>query len=371
MSYCGGVRIAVDVTPLAGSQTGIGRFVKQLVKGLSTYEDLELVGLAMTARGREEIAALIGDDVALSRPAPARLLREVWKRVDWLSAEKLTGPVDVVHGTNYVVPPTTKAAQLVSVHDLSAWHDSDLVHSSSRDYPQLVQRALDRGAHVHAISAHVGAEIRQELGVPEERLHVVHLGLTPGPPATPGAGRAQTGGRPYLLAVGTIEPRKDFPLLVDVFADLADTYPELDLVIAGGPGWGVEDLQAAIERNKLASRVHRVGFVSDQQKADLLAEAELVVSAARYEGFGFVPLEAMAAGTPVVAVAGGAIPEVCGDAAQIVPVGDPAALTSAIGSVLADAKLSESLIASGHERSKCFTWRETIAGLRQVYSDLT
>lgn len=364
------MRVALDVTPLAGPKTGIGRFVSDLAIGLRDEPDLDLVGLALTARGRGTISDVLGEDTVLSRPAPARLLRKAWTRGAWPAVELLTGSVDLVHGTNYVVPPTRRAVSLVSVHDLSAWQDPSLVHDSSRVYPELVRRALDRGAHVHAISEFVGREIQQMFGVQDDHLHVVHLGLPPSPNAVAGAGRALVDGKSYVLAIGTIEPRKDFPLLVEAFAKLAPQHSDLRLAIAGGAGWGHDALIESIERHGLDSRVQLLGFVSDQQKADLLHDAEIVVSSARYEGFGFVPLEAMAAGTPVVAASGGAIPEVCGGAAKLVPVHDAEALAQALTNVLEDPALANELIERGAKRSAEFGHEQTLAKMLRVYRRL-
>lgn len=369
-AYAQRVRVAIDVTPLAGDQTGIGLFVRELMRFCNGVDDLEVVGLAMTARGRDEISQQLGAGVPLSRPAPARLLRELWQRCALPPVEVLSGPVEVVHGTNYVVPPARNAATLVSVHDLSAWHSDDLVHTSSRIYPQLVRRALDRGSHIHAISQFVADEICEELRVAPERVHVVHLAAPRHTAGDPEAGRSLLGGRPYLLSIGTIEPRKDFPLVIEALANLASSEPELCLAVAGGEGWGTDDFDAAVRKFGLEDRVVKLGYVSDSQKADLLAGAEVLVSAARYEGFGLVPIEAMAAQTPVVAAAGGAVPEVCGDAAQLVPVQDVEALTEAISLVLTNSEHRSGLVAAGLTRCQSFTPERTGKQMVDLYRTL-
>lgn len=368
------MRIAVDVTPLAGERTGIGLFVNELVNGLAqqaaTDRDLELVGLAMTARGRDSILKTLPPGIPLSRPAPARLLRETWSRSDFPPVEILTGSVDVVHGTNYVVPPSRRAATLVTIADLGAWHSPDRVHPSSLAYPALVQRALDRGAHVHAMSEYVASEIRADLGVRADRVHTIPIGIGRSVEGDHDRGKKMIGSRPYILAVGTIEPRKNFPVLVQTLALLSDEYPDLVLAIAGGKGWGEDALDEAISVAGASGRVVKLGFVSDQQKADLYAGAELLVSAAGYEGFGVVPLEAMAAALPVVAVAGGSIPEVCGDAARLVSTADPDHLAQAIQEILSDARLRASMVERGLVQVSTFTWQSTVTAMLGLYRDL-
>ncbi len=364
------LRVAVDVTPLAGDRSGIGIFAAALVAGLAAAPGIEPVGLAMTAAGRTEIRGALPAAVALSRPAPARVLRALWARSNQPTVGLLAGPVDVVHGTNYVVPPGGSAAELVSVHDLSPWRTPDAVAPSSRAYPLLVERALARGAHVHAISAFVAAEIVADLGVPEERVHVVHLAADELPAGASERGRLLAGTDRFVLAIGSEEPRKDFPGLVRAVAEVGSLEPDMRLVIAGGSGEGSAGLTEAVAASGMADRVVRLGYVSDQQKADLLAAAAVVASTSTYEGFGIVPVEAMAAGVPVVAVAGGSIPEVCGDAAELVPVGDPEAMAAGLARLLGDNDLRAERIARGHRQVERFSWASTVGGLTAVYRQL-
>ncbi len=376
------MRVALDVTPLAGARTGIGLFAAAMVEEFADPDHrVELVGLAMTARGRDEIATALHDAGAtLGRAAPARLLRAAWGRIDLPPVEWLTGPVDVVHGTNYVVPPARRAAQLVSVHDLSAWRDPEQVTPTSRAYPRLVERALARGAHLHTISGFVADEIEADLGVSRDRIHTVHLAADTLPPAEPGAGLRQVAAdRPddrravaerFVLAVGSVEPRKDYPRLVAAFDAIATDRPDLALAIAGGPGWGSEALADAIAASAHGERIRLLGHVTAEEKASLLHDAAVVVSSATYEGFGIVPLEAMAAGSPVVAVAGGSVPEVCADAAVLVPPSDNDALAAAMAAVLDDGAAAAGLVAAGRRRAERFSWASTARGLVDVYRSL-
>lgn len=325
----------------------------------------------MTARGRDRIRRVLAGDVVLSRPAPARALHHLWHRMDHPSVRWLTGPVDVVHGTNYVVPPGGGAAELVSIHDLTPWRTPDDVAPTSRAVPSFVDRAIRRGAHVHAISHHTAAEIVDEIGVSPDRVHAIHLAA----PEIGPVGRAERGHRradatEYLLAVGPIEARKEYPTLVRVLERLSARHPHLHLVIAGGSGRASAALDAAIERSTVRDRVRLVGYVTPEVKADLMVGSRAVVSSASYEGFGIVPVEAMRAGVPVVAAAGGALPEVCGDAADLVPVGDVEAMATAIERQLDDQAHREALIGRGRARATHFRWSRTVSELIELYREL-
>jgi glycosyltransferase involved in cell wall biosynthesis len=360
------IRVALDLTPLLGQRTGVGHMVAHLVDGLRGRPGVDLRGFALTWRGRRAL-----DDaapgVAAGRPLPARPCRWLWSRVDRPTITVASGPLDVVHGTNYVVPPGGGAAELVTVHDLTAWHWPELVHPHSRAYPRLVARAAARGAHVHAVSRFVGDEVAAVVGVPPERVHVVPQAVTPLAPGDASRGRDLAGGGDYVLAVGTVEPRKDYPTLVAAMARLAGEVPGVGLVIAGGEGWGSDALDEALARTATGPLVRRLGYVSTADKADLLAGARVLAYPSRYEGFGFVPLEAMAAGVPVVATRAGAVPEVVGDAAVLCPVGDADALADALAVVLVDEARRAELVGAGRRRAAAFTWPATVDALAGVY----
>ncbi len=172
-----------------------------------------------------------------------------------------------------------------------------------------------------------------------------------------------------MLAVGTAEPRKDLPGLVRAFDLLAASRPELGLVLAGPDGWGTADLERAMAAAVHRRRIVRTGWVDDATLGGLLAGAAVLAYPSVYEGFGFPPLQAMAAGVPVVATDAGAVPEVVGDAALVVPVGEPEALAEAVGRVLDDPTLAASLVTRGRARSARYTWDRCADGLTTLYRD--
>jgi alpha-1,3-rhamnosyl/mannosyltransferase len=241
-------------------------------------------------------------------------------------------------------------------------------------YPGLLRRAIAGGAHLHVVSGFVADEVVELLGADRERVHVVRNGIEPdavaGGVAARGHGLAGTDR--YLLTVGTVEPRKDHASLVLAFAALAGAEPDLRLVLAGADGWGTAALDAAIDAlaPSTRERVVRLGFVDDAARADLLAGATALAFPSVYEGFGLPPLEAMAAGVPVVATAAGALVEVLGDAADLVPVGDVDALAGALGRVLGDDAHRADLVRRGRQRAAGATWAEPRAELAALLTRL-
>jgi glycosyltransferase involved in cell wall biosynthesis len=280
-----------------------------------------------------------------------------------------TGRVDVVHGTNFVVPPTGAAA-LVTVHDTAFAHSPDLVTAASRRYTSLLRAALQRGATVHVFSDRVRTEVCDLFRLSGDRVVCVHPGIAELPPGDAAAGRRRAGAPRYLLALGTEEPRKNYPRLVAAFDVVAATDPEVHLVVAGARGWGSEALDAAVRAAAHRDRVVRLGYVSDPDRSDLLAGAAALVYPSLDEGFGHPPLEAMRFGIPVVAARAGAIPEVLGDAAVLA---DPVSiddLTAALSAVLTDAALRSRLVTAGRARAGLYSWDRAADGIVACYRSL-
>ncbi len=362
------LRVAVDATALLDVPTGIGRFTAEVVTGMSRrHRDLALVTFAVSWRGRQRLTAVVPPEVAVvTRPMAARPLRAAWSRFHHPRIERWTGPIDLVVGPNFVVPPAA-AASVVTVHDLAFWHHPELCTGAARDYPALVRRALAAGAWVHTPSNFVREEVIELLGADPDRVVAVPNGVTAITAGSAERGCAVARATRYLLAVGTVEPRKDLPTLVRAFDELAASRPGLALVLAGPDGWGVDQLEAALAAARHRDRVVRLGFVSETDRADLLAGARAVAVPSLYEGFGLPAAEAMAAGVPVVASAAGALPEVVGDAGLLVAPGDDRALAAALARALDDDDLHADLARRGPVHAARFGWEATVDALAALW----
>jgi glycosyltransferase involved in cell wall biosynthesis len=368
--------VALDATPLLGTPTGVGVFCLGALRALGERTDLDVRAFAVSWRRRAGISMRLPPGVAADqRPMPARPLHAMWGRGGWPPVEWFIGRIDVVHGTNFVVPPSGRAAEVVSVHDLTPLHHPELCNPATLAYPGLIRRALRRGAWVHTDSAFVAGEVVEAFDADPARVRVVAPGVPPLPDIAPPAARSLVesflppGVTRYVLAVGTAEPRKDLPGLVRAFDRLADRHADLALVLAGPPGWGEEALSVAVEGARAGARVVRTGWLQPPALAALLQEAAVLAFPSLYEGFGFPPLEAMAAGVPVVATRAGSLPEVLGDGAVLVDVGDHDGLVEALDGVLDDPALRQRLVASGAARAASFSWERCGEGLSNLYRD--
>ncbi|HWE53887.1 MAG TPA: glycosyltransferase family 1 protein [Acidimicrobiales bacterium] len=363
------IRVALDGEPLLGRRTGVGNFCAGLIEGLAALGDIEVNVFAVTWRMRDELARqLPAGAQVIGRPMPARPVRAVWEAGVAMPLELFTGRLDLVHGTNSIVPPTWRAAQVVTVHDLSPLRFPEVCEPATLVYPDFIRRAVRRGAWVHTDSQFVAEEVVEAFGADPDRVRAIHPGIPvlADPTTAPDLGSI---GR-YILAVGTIEPRKDYPGLVKAFDALAGARPDLGLVIVGSEAWGSERFHEALAACAHRDRVIRPGYLGDGALAALLHGAAVLAYPSRYEGFGFPPLQAMAAGVPVVATAAGSVPEVVGNAAVTVPVGDADALSAALAQVLDDPTVAAGLVDAGRRHVTRFSWDSLAMQMSALYGEV-
>ncbi|CAB4618496.1 unannotated protein [freshwater metagenome] len=366
------MRVAVDVTSLAGTRTGIGAFTDALITRLPR-PGFDVTAFAVTHKGARALRPLLPASVTqTTRPMAARPLRWAWRHFDRPHIEFWTGSIDVVHGPNFVVPPARLAAEVVTVHDLTCVRFPDLCTPDTLRVPELVRRAIHRGAWIHTVSGSVALEVIEHFGADPSRV----VAIPNGAPAPVDAsdcerlavrGRVIAGADRYVLGLGTIEPRKDFPALVAAFDSLAHSRPDLRLVIAGPEGWGAEAVAEAVAAAQHSDRIVRLGWVSDDDRDALLAGADVFAYPSLYEGFGLPPLEALAHRTPVVATSTGALPEVLGAAAAWADVGNIESLAAAISSVLDNESVATDIVAAGLDRLARFSWDATVDSLADLY----
>ncbi len=374
------MRILLDYRPALRARSGVGEWVHQLSRailalkerGHPSARDVALALFTSSWADRpnpEAMAELRGADL-IDRRVPNRWLTWSWNRLGWPPVEwLLPGAVDVVHSPNPVDMPTASGARVITVHDLDFLDHPERTRAEMRDhYPRLVRRHADRADLVVAVSHYTAGRVRERLGVPSGRLVVCRAGLPawihreprPGAPA----------GEGYILFVGTLEPRKNIPGLLAAYARVLAEGPAPRLVLAGAPAGDAAWLESSTASPTLAGRVDRRGYVAEAEKPSLYRGAAMLVLPSFEEGFGLPALEAMAMGVPVVATRAGAVPEVVGDAALLVPPGDDAALAHAMRRVLDEPDLAAGLRSRGLERATGFDWATSAAALLESFGEI-
>ncbi|HUF32046.1 MAG TPA: glycosyltransferase family 1 protein [Acidimicrobiales bacterium] len=365
------MRVALDVTPLLGAGSGVAQTVSQLLAALpGAAPEVEIVPYVLSGRARAGSATLAGlPPGTRALPLPAGAVVRAWGRLDRPRGDRWLGDADVVHGANFVVPPMSRRPTTLTVHDCWCARHPEACAPAVRAATAAVQRAVDRGAWVHASTDHVAREVRDVYGA--ERLVVVPFGVPPVaevPPSPPGP--------PTIVSLATLDPRKGLDGLVRAFGALvasgAPGVPDdLRLVLAGADDAGrpaVDEAVAGLDP-AVAARVDLPGAVSDARRAALLRGAAVLAYPSLDEGFGFPLLEAMSVGTPVVASSAGAIPEVAGDAAELVAPGDDAALAAALARVLGDDAHRSTLVAAGRARAASYSWAHHAAGMAALWRE--
>jgi glycosyltransferase involved in cell wall biosynthesis len=374
------MRIAIDFTPAIAQNAGIGRYTRELVTALAQVDAADRFTLFSSE------PAVAGREFPLApnmRPrvfgVGNRRMTIVWQRLNVpLPAELLMGRAHVVHGPDFVLPPVLRARRVVTIHDLAfITHPECAVPSLVRYLKTAVPRSVRAADRVIAVSQRTADDLVRHMGTPREKISVIYLGISPGftPQRDPEAiarMRARYGlAQPSVLAVGTIEPRKNYERLIAAFAEAsrAPGGPRM-LVIAGRKGWLFEGTFAAVERYRVANAVRFLDFVPDEDLLPLYQSADVLAMPSIYEGFGIPAVEAMAAGVPVVTSTGGSLPEIVGDAALTVAPDDVDALSTAMLRLLTDGELRASLVQRGLRRASRFTWQAAAQAHVQVYHEV-
>jgi glycosyltransferase involved in cell wall biosynthesis len=365
--------IALDAR-LVGYAAGIARYIVHLADALARLDEAEQY---VILRGRRARDVRVGGPRAMQRRAitPPHHRLERW-----------TLPVDVLlerpwpsllHSVDHVAPTWGPWRSVVTLHDLAFMLYPTTHTQSSRAYYAATGESVRRAERVIAVSQRTASDAVRLLGVDPARVRVVHEAaapvFSPRPlddlaPLAKRLGFDADPSRPYILFVGTLEPRKNVPLLLEAFAQLRRRL-DAQLILVGGRGWLDEPIFAAHARSGVGDAARFVGSLGEEDLAVLYSHAGVLALPSLYEGFGLPVLEAMACGAPVVCSNTGPLPEVAGAAAVFVPPEDPAAWAASLRDVLTNASLAAELRRRGFARIQEFSWERSAQATREVYRE--
>jgi len=378
------MHVVLDARYLSRLQSGVGHYTQRLVSGLAAIDHINRYTCVVTKGGP-------GLDV--SQPNVRwwstrvsfedHVAGDLWL-LGYLPLRLYALKTDVYHGPAVFLPLLKLGYRtVVTIHDLVSFLFPETVPRKYSLYMRLMTRVAARSAdRIIAVSGATKVDLQRTLGIPDDKIAVIHeavapeFGVAPEPSAVGAVVRRYGIRRPYCLFVGNLEPRKNLNRLIEAFALLkargSQGSGSHQLVLAGTRAWLYSGIFRAVEAHGLASEVVFTGYVAPGDLPALYAGAACFVFPSVYEGFGLPVLEAMSAGTPVVASRAGAIPEVAGDAALLVDAGRAPEIAEAIEAVLGDAALRARLVARGRARAQTFTWeavaRQTLAIYESVHS---
>ncbi len=374
------MRIGIEYTAAVNQHAGIGRFVRNLVASLVALapDDQFVLVHAATQDGTDAVTPTGPNVSARQLPLPERWLTIAWHRlrlplpVDWA-----TGPLDIFHAPDFVLPPVRHARRVLTVHDLAFLLYPECADARLREYLMAaVPRSVRAADFVVADSANTLNDVICLLGADPARTAVVPGGVEarfrPADADVVAALRRQLAlEAPFILSVGMIEPRKNWQGLIRAYgtARARHRMPHR-LVLAGPRGWLSERIFEERDRSPFRRDVIFLGFVPDADLPALYTAADAFAFPSFYEGFGFPPLEAMACGTPVVVSDAASLPEVVGEAGLTVPVADDDALAEALARALLDEPLRARLRAAGIARAATFNWPAAARRLLAVYEQV-
>ena len=384
------MRIGLDYTSAATQSAGIGRYTRELVRALLDTPAPHTYSLFYARRQRidREVSNFQRPTSTRSVQLPTsnlhhlpfhdKWLMRLWQRLRIpLPVETFIGQVDLFHSPDFTLPPTRPGVPtLLTVHDLSFVRDPDSAWPSLRAFlNQAVPRSVKRATRVLADSQATKQDLIELFGTAPEKITVLYSGVEAR--FAPMRDQATLDRvcakyhlpRPFILSVGTLQPRKNYGRLIQAFAQLMNETPH-HLVIIGGQGWLYESIFDQVKLLGLERRVHFPGFVDDADLPALYSAAELFAYVSLYEGFGLPLLEALACGTPALASNVSSLPEVIGDAGLQVDPRNVAAITHALQTMLTQPDLRATSIAAGLERARLFTWEKAARELLLIYDEM-
>jgi glycosyltransferase involved in cell wall biosynthesis len=390
------LKICIDIQAAVAQRAGIGRYTRFLAEHLlkcAGADELSFFHFDFMRRGLTPPLA----NARANRWCPGRIAQLCWKDLNWPPFDWFAGQADVYHFPNFFIPPLSRGKCVVSIHDASFLRHPEFTESRNLAYLRAsIVNTVRKADAIITISHFSAAELGFFFPEARAKTHVIYPGIVEhiskevqgsqftvqgySSVATERDGHLITGPvpagireakglrKPYVLTVGTLEPRKNLEFLVRVFENMKEFQGEL--VVVGRRGWKYASILDRIASSSRANEIRLLENVGDDELAAIYAGAELFIFPSLYEGFGFPPLEAAACGAPVLSSPGGSLKEALGDGAMLMPDYDPAKWSEAALLLLNDQPTRQALIDKGRRQAAKYSWTETARQTMALYRSL-
>jgi glycosyltransferase involved in cell wall biosynthesis len=363
--------VAIDARAADRRPSGVGIYTRTLISSLAAHD------------GDNSYLLVSNRPVFLSNALPSNMqvieeahsVGNLWLQIQCPRLLRRLG-ADIFHGPNFLAPLFAPCPTVLTIHDLSSFLFPKLHTVRNNLVQRLLPAAIRRAARVVAISENTKRDLIQHLHVPEEKIRVAPNALPPGVSRVEDKRVLDDTRRRYelpdrfFLFVGTLEPRKNIPRLLDAFALFARRDEgQTHLVLVGEHGWGAQEVLAHHRRLQLGDRVRFLGYVDHGELPSLYSLARALIMPSVYEGFGLPVLEAMACGAPVLAAENSGLAETAGDAALTCHHDDVERMAELMSVLDRDEELRARLAEKGRERAKQFAPRTFVEAMQQVYRE--
>jgi glycosyltransferase involved in cell wall biosynthesis len=364
------MNICIDMRPVLSRATGVGVYLYNLVRGLACLDSENAYHLFSSSWKERFQQIPAGKNIYIhDKHWPVRVLTYSWNHFSYPPIESLVDvPLDVVHSPTPLVIPSRTARKITTVHDLYFYfHPDSVIHEMRRDYPTMLREHCEKSDAVIAVSEHTKDQLVEHLKIASSKIYTVHHGADMFfAEAVPEVEISKVKRKyeitqPYFLFVGSLEPRKNLPGLLEAFHGISE---DVQLVLAGPEGWG-NDLS-----DLLSDRVLQIGYVPKSDLRVLYQQAISLVMPSFEEGFGLPLLEAMTASVPIIASGIPAFCEIGGDAFYAVDPENTKQIRVGMQEMFSNPSVRSQLIERGKERSKRFTWKETARKTLDIYRNL-
>lgn len=371
------MKIGIEATAAVKKLGGVSEYTYNLIKALAKIDqknDYELVNFSFFRGDLEEFPELPPNFKIKNINIPNKILNFFWNNFNWLKLDYFLPDCDVIFCPNFLVPPTRNRDLIFTVHDLSFLHFPNwFLKEDQIKFKTALEKNLPRAKKIIAVSKNTKKDLVEILKVNPEKIAVTPL-------AADEIFHKKLNSQkqievlaeykilePYILYLGTLEPRKNVSRLVEAFANLSKKFPKLNLVLAGRKGWLYEEIFQKVRDFNLSDKVIFTDTVAKDERPYLYAGAEVFVYPSLFEGFGLPPLEAMACGAPVVTSNLSSIPEVVGKAALFIDPYNVEEISLVIEKILKNPRLRADLIKKGKIQAKKFSWEKTAEKTLEVF----
>lgn len=368
------MKIGIDARLPFYQKGGISQYTLHLIPALAKADKVNQYTIYHMAKDEDDYTPAAGN---FNRQNIFTPCHHRWERWSLSSELMLNGRQDILHSPDFIPPFFGAKHNVITVHDLNFIHFPQFLTADSlRYYAGQIESAVRQADHISADSDHTRQDLIELLHVPPEKITTVHLSVNPLYQKAYGAKDIDKTlaelklPKGFILAVGTLEPRKNLGMLVEAYKILKQSKNiDVPLVLVGRKGWLVDDLFKQIEASGLSENIIQLEGVFDEKLAHLYHAAGVLVTPSHYEGFGLPGLEALNCGCPILLSNRGSLPEIAGKA-KTLPPDNPAEWANAIEEVLTNEQLRQEMIAAGHAHAATFSWKKAAEQTLKIYKNV-